>query len=381
MKEVIVTPSLNPVDDWYKNLLKDVFTTGVEKEDRTGTGTYSVFGRTFRHHMKDGFPLLTSKKMYMKGVVVELIWFLGGHMRADRGYQKYGRTNIKYLLDNDCLIWVGDAYKRYLNSCNKPQPNQMNYWMYSNHDRSFRPYTRKEFIERIKTDDKFAIKWGDLGPIYGAQWTEWYCGERPPINQIDNLIRDLKENPDSRRLMVNAWNVGELDDMVLPPCHYGFQCYTRELTPKERWTMFELSHVNFNPLDYFKPNETVTLSHAMIDRVAPEIPKRELSLMWNQRSVDVPLGLPFNIASYALLLRILARQVGMVPGELIGNLGDTHMYKNQVEGAIMQMSAETYELPKLAMNDYLGELADLEPTDFAVVDYKSAPKIDYPLSN
>jgi thymidylate synthase len=202
---------MNNIDKQYQDLLQDILDNGVEKKDRTGTGTISVFGRQIRHKMSEGFPLLTTKKMPWKSIVTELLWFLQGD------------TNIKWLVDNGCNIWNGDAYKNYLLLMIGNEPEKI--------------LSMDDFIDKIKNDDKFAKKWGDLGPIYGKQWRKWApeSGEinKGGVDQIANLINDLKSNPDSRRLMVNAWNVGELDQMVLPPCHYGFQVYTRELGGEE----------------------------------------------------------------------------------------------------------------------------------------------------
>src|SRR6056300_1135166 len=225
---------MNRLDTDYQALLKDIIYNGREKGDRTGTGTLSVFGRQIRHKMSDGYPLLTTKKMAFKTMVTELLWFLKGD------------TNIKYLVDNGCNIWNGDAYKRYETYAqNLEEPN----WSVHIEDpiqNKVRILTQKEFIEQIKTDDEFAKKWGELGPIYGKQWRSWIrrtTREEKIVNpgvyteqidQIQNLINELKNNPDSRRLMVNAWNVGELDKMTLPPCHYGFQVYTREMGLNER---------------------------------------------------------------------------------------------------------------------------------------------------
>ena len=254
---------------------------------------------------------------------------------------------------------------------------------------SGRPLTKEEFINKIKTDDEFANKWGELGPIYGEQWREWSkfdktCPNEPydfeyhmsfdgPIDQISNLIEQLKTNPDSRRLMVNAWNVGELDQMTLPPCHYGFQVWTRELTLEERGVNYE---TNYKGL---KRNKT----HEDFDKIG--IPKRAISLMWNQRSVDTFLGLPFNIASYGLLLEIIAKEVNMVPDELIGNLGDVHLYKNHVEQAKEQMTREPMKLPKLnELPNYLCMKDDWEcykPSDITLDNYQSHPSIPAPLSN
>jgi thymidylate synthase len=238
----------------------------------------------------------------------------------------------------------------------------------------------EQFIEMIRTDDEFAKEWGELGPVYGKQWRSWGEGfKRVPnekgdkvyhvtttgIDQIANLINDLKTNPDSRRLMVNAWNVGGLNQMVLPPCHYGFQVYTRKLTMKER----------FEAAGGREPGT--------------EIPTRAISLMWNQRSVDTFLGLPFNIASYGLLLEIIAKAVNMVPDELIGNLGDTHLYLNHIEQAKEQIGREPFELPTLNMvktdafwNGFdVSLFGHLDPTDFIIENYQSHPTIKAPLSN
>ena len=322
----------NKLDKQYQALLQDILDNGYQKGDRTGTGTISVFGRQIRHNMKDGFPLLTTKKMYFKGIVTELLWFLRGD------------TNIKFLVDNDCHIWDGDAYKNYLKNFTPPEcpPNldvQPDY---------YEPMSKDMFIYGIKTDDEFAKKWGELGPVYGKQWRSWQTyspyqkigsyedgtgvyayKKNTNIDQIANLINDLKTNPDSRRLMVNAWNVGELDQMTLPPCHYGFQVYTRELTEYERGELLQPSGLDALNREgryrFWKENN---------------MPTRAISLMWNQRSVDTFLGLPFNIASYGLLLEIIAKAVNMVPDELIGNLGDVHLYSNHIEQAKEQIGRE-----------------------------------------
>jgi thymidylate synthase len=310
----------------YLRLLKDVLDNGKEKEDRTGTGTISVFGRQIRHKMNQGFPLLTTKKMYWKGIVTELLWFLRGD------------TNIKYLVDNDCHIWDGDAYKAYQSGF-----KEKHYLKPTS--------TKEEFINRIKTDDEFAKKWGELGPVYGRQWRNWNGDDfihgnfRNGIDQIQNLINDLKTNPDSRRLMVNAWNVGELDQMVLPPCHYGFQVYTRELSDKERMKLAGYEDVGGIGQNMIR--ETVDMDNS--------IPRRAISLMWNQRSVDTFLGLPFNIASYGLLLEIIAKEVNMVPDELIGTLGDCHLYKNHIEQAKEQLS----EIPWKERKEMLTDPSDI----------------------
>ena len=355
---------MSNIDKSYLNLLEDVLFNGVEKNDRTGTGTISVFGRQVRHDMKQGFPLLTTKKMYWKGIVTELLWFLRGD------------TNIKYLVDNGCNIWNGDAFKNYINQTNEYK----GVW----------PDTIEEFINRVKTDDEFANKWGELGPIYGQQWRDWeyYCGGGDcNIDQISNLIEQLKTNPDSRRLMVNAWNVGEIEQMTLPPCHYGFQVWTRELSLEERFNMYKPE----GRFSFFQEQYPGTHKRNNPDELldAFNIPKREISLMWNQRSEDTFLGLPFNIASYGLLLEIIANEVNMIPGELVGNLGDVHLYKNHIDQAREQLTREPLPLSKLIINNEfwnpdqgtIEQINYITPDDFYIKDYQSHSTIKAPLSN
>ncbi len=419
----------NKLDYDYKNLLKDILQNGSEKDTRNGK-VLSVFGRQIRHNMRDGFPLLTTKKIPFKIVVTELLWFLRGE------------TNIKPLVDANCNIWNGDAYRHYEKSFRFARKMQSSVSDVSD----MVLLTMEEFVEKIKTDEEFAKKWGELGPIYGKQWRKWKSKSFPfgtgkdnkepiYIDQIINLVNDLKNDPDSRRLMVNAWNVGELDDMVLPPCHFGFQCFTRELTYKERY-------------DYwFARNYETGMEHNY--SIVPDFensyyqipPTRALSLMWNQRSVDTFLGLPFNIASYGVLLQLLAEEVNMVPEELIGNLGDTHLYLNHVEQAqeqighdytfaekyqmlkekvdlpnisfprfispsfrdhyqpmmeehrIPENSKEPFPLPTLLINsefwnpeqilgdDFNAVIEQMEVGDFQIQDYKSHETIKAPLSN
>jgi thymidylate synthase len=391
---------MNNLDKQYTDLLQDILDNGVTKQDRTGTGTLSAFGRQIRHKMSEGFPLLTTKKMPFRLIATELMWFLRGD------------TNIKYLVDNNCHIWDGDAFKNYLNTY------KGNFEM-----------DKDEFVEAIKTNPEFAKKWGNLGPVYGRQWRNWETDDtdapryehwKKDIDQISNLIHDLKTTPDSRRLMVNAWNVGELDSMVLPPCHYGFQVYTRELTWEERFDIHK-KYITEDKLDLVFELAT----NENLDKLG--VPTRAISLMWNQRSVDTFLGLPFNIASYGLLLEIIAKAVNMVPDELIGNLGDTHLYLDHIEQAkeqigrdltederyelvTQQMSKlraitdedyikyniptrtrEPYPLPTLkhmktdefykALSEDASLFTHLDPTDFQVENYQAHPHIKAPLSN
>ena len=292
---------MNNLDLNYQHLLQDILLEGTEKGDRTGTGTISVFGKQIRHKMSEGFPLLTTKKMAIKTMMTELKWFLKGD------------TNIRYLVQNGCNIWNGDAYKQYKRAYEWDLDDYL---------------TEEEFIQKIKDDELFARTWGELGPLYGQQWKNWNG-----IDQIQRLVEDIKTNPDSRRLMVSAWNVDKLNKMTLPPCHYGFQCYVNN---------------------------------------------GKLSLMWNQRSVDTFLGLPFNIASYGTLLLLLCEETDLEPGELIGNLGDTHLYKNHLEQAEEQRLRTSFQLPtiKLSNVDILnGEF------DYEVIGYQSHPTIKAPLSN
>lgn len=355
---------MNTLDKKYQDLLQDILDNGTPKSDRTGTGTISVFGRQIRHKMSDGFPLLTTKKMPFKTIVTELLWFLRGD------------TNIKYLVDNNCHIWDGDAYKNYLGK--KMFSSSFEALVESDQDVLL---TQEEFIEKIKTDLNFASGNGELGPIYGKQWRSWEgykhgmvlgagLSKEQPIDQIQNLINELKSNPDSRRLMVNAWNVGELDQMVLPPCHYGFQVYTRELSLEERKQIFEdRGYV----CDVWPFNGNW---HGEYDGFG--IPRRAISLMWNQRSVDTFLGLPFNIASYGLLLMMIADEVNMVPDQLIGNLGDVHLYSNHIEQAKEQIEREPMKLPTVHVRDgiYCSSTEDV-----LLFDYESHPTIKAPLSN
>ena len=389
---------MNKLDRQYTDLLQDILDNGITKSDRTGTGTLSVFGRQIRHKMSEGFPLITTKKMYFKGIVTELLWFLRGD------------TNIKYLVDNDCHIWDGDCFSNYLKKRDK----------FSNRDNvkedvvingitgsSNRAYAKEEFINKIKIDSEFAKIWGDLGPIYGKQWRSWEYGEdravkngktypsgefmydikKESVDQISNLINDLKTNPDSRRLMVNAWNVGELDQMVLPPCHYGFQVYTRKLSREER-TKYAIEVLGMEGLlDYgHSQNDDNKILEFLNHHL---VPLRAISLMWNQRSCDFPLGIPYNIASYGLLLVLLGKIVNMIPDELIGNLGDCHIYHNQIEGVREQLTRAPYALSTLKhmKTDTFWNVFDaslfqhLDSDDFIVENYKSHSKIYFPLSN
>ena len=293
---------VNRLDERYRALLAEVLHNGTDKDDRTGTGTLSRFGMSIRHRMEDGFPVLTTKKIPLKTVATELKWFLKG------------RTDLRYLLENNCHIWTGDAYKVY---------ERVHHWDLEDPD-----YDIEEFEKQILEDNDFSRLWGNLGFIYGKQWRDWNGND-----QIRDLVNNLKNSPNSRRHIVSAWNVDDLIYMKLPPCHYAFQCYVAD---------------------------------------------GKLSLMWQQRSADLFLGVPFNISSYGMLLLLLCEVTGYEPGELIGNFGDIHLYKNHIEQAKEQINREPYALPKLSMLN-----VDLNQGEFNFVleNYNFHPAIKAPLSN
>jgi len=392
----------NNVDKQYIECLKYILDNGVKKTDRTGTGTLSVFDLSMRFKMSEGFPLLTSKKMFLKGIIHELIWFLKGD------------TNIKYLIDNDTYIWLGDAYKKYEKQIPLEEviSNDSNILKNSMIFKTkidtlsgypiFERLSKEEFINKIKTDPNFSKIWGELGPVYGKQWRDWggyktlievggyhYGGsfggpvskvegklEEVYINGIDqikNLINDLKTNPDSRRLIVNAWNVGEINKMTLPPCHFGFQCYTFEISEEERYKLARSKGL----CPKYRVGEEECSQQEHFDKY--NVPKRYLSLKWFQRSCDFPLGIPYNIASYGILLHLIAKEVNMIPYELIFNGGDCHIYLDQIEGVKKQLTQETYPLPKLIVNN--DSFDNIKYEDIQIIDYKSSPTIKFPLSN
>jgi thymidylate synthase len=364
--------------------------------------------------MKDGFPLLTTKKMAFKTMVTELLWFLRGD------------TSIEYLLENDCNIWTGDAYKNYEKNssgrkyvgskcslCNNisnhdtdyPSEHDINCIHCGKNDKWGHIYentpslSKEEFIERIKTDSEFANKWGNLGPIYGKQWRAWdrfiydpyqrenkstfRVEEVQTIDQIADAIHKLKTNPDDRGIIVSAWHVGELDQMVLRPCHNFFQFYTRELSLNDR--ILEFAKRNLDPSEFRRGGNygTVIPEEKTLEVLNKHnIPTRAISLMYNQRSVDTGLGLSFNIASYALLLIMIAKQVNMIPDELIGNLGDVHLYLNHIEPIKEQLTREPYELPTVKISDrVVNDISEYTLDDIILENYQSHPTIKMPLSN
>ena len=385
---------MNNLDKQYTDLLQDILEHGTRKMDRTGTGTISVFGRQIRHKMSEGFPAITTKKMAFKTMVTELLWFLRGD------------TNIKFLVDNNCHIWDGDAYKNYLFNSDWFPISSVNGGFIGTKTDSDEIMTQELFIDKIKTDAEFAKKWGELGPVYGKQWRNWakfnekvytkQVREVPEggrfaetrnvnwvggsevvyIDQIANLINDIKTNPDSRRLLVSAWNPADLPNQVLPPCHYGFQVYTRELSLEERVEIYGVEKIQTNNAGWYE------CSLAELDVNQANIPKRAISLMFNMRSTDVGLGLSFNLSSYGLLLMMIAKQVNMVPDELIYNGGDVHLYLNHIEPIKEQLTREPYELPTVKISDrVVNDISEYTLDDITLENYQSHPSIKMPLSN
>lgn len=337
---------MNRADKQYQALLSNIIENGRQKGDRTGTGTISIPFATLDFNMAEGFPLLTTKKVFTKAIVHELLWFLQGD------------TNIKYLEDNGVTIWTSDAYREYTKRLSGQPESEI--------------LTKENFGLAIKKSPDFAKLYGELGPVYGHQWRDWnypyfenYTGDdnKPKlkmttkgVDQIQQVMDKLINNPDDRRIMVSAWNVAEIDKMALPPCHYGFQLYSEELTTLERWNWLkEFSYQN----SYTLPWDRMALpTHEWFDQytevygtnIPLSIPKRRLSLIWDQRSCDTFLGIPFNIASYGILLHMFAQQANMVPDRLIGSLKNVHIYNNHKDQCIEQIARESRELPKLVLN-------------------------------
>lgn len=294
----------------YLDMLQHILDEGVYKDDRTGTGTYSVFGYQTRFDLSEGFPLLTTKKLHLKSIIHELLWFLSGE------------TNIRYLKENGVSIW-----------------------------------------------DDWADENGDLGRVYGSQWRSWRGADGVVVDQIANLIHQIKTNPDSRRLMVSAWNPAEIDDMALPPCHCLFQFYSREATDVERAVFLE-QKLGY-PGVYVGETDASWLDKA--DELG--IPKRVLSCQLFQRSVDAYLGKPFNIASYALLTMMIAQVTNHAPGEFVHTSGDLHLYSNHVEQANLQLTREPLRLPRMRLNPEVKDIFDFKFEDFILENYEAHPHI------
>lgn len=294
----------------YLDLVRHVLENGEKKEDRTGTGTLSVFGYQNRYDLREGFPLLTTKKVYFRGILHELLWFLKGD------------TNIKYLVDRNVRIW--------------------NEWPYETYKASdeYKGETLEEFVEKIKSEDGFAEKWGELGPVYGKQWIRWEGHDGKPINQIQNVLDQIKSNPKSRRLMVSGWNVADIQELIAgkksapPLCHTLFQ--------------FNVS------------------------------PDKHIDMQLYQRSADIALGVPFNIASYSMLLMMVANECGLTPRHFIHTFGDAHIYLNHVEGLKEQLKRTPKKLPQLKIADK--GFWDLEFEDFELVGYECDEPIKFEIA-
>ncbi len=295
----------------YLDLLQKITDQGVVKGDRTGTGTKSIFGYQMRFDLGVGFPLLTTKRVFLKGVIYELLWFLNGD------------TNIKYLVDNGVHIWDNDAYRYYTEQCSK---------------QGVTPITKDSFMESVTAQSPSNIEgyeYGDLNHVYGHQWRSWGGYDGGVVDQIAEVVRSIKESPNSRRMIVSAWNVAEVEDMALPPCHVLFQFYVAD---------------------------------------------GKLSCMLYQRSADTFLGVPFNIASYALLTQMIAQICGLGVGEFVHTLGDTHLYLNHFEQVKEQLSREPRTLPRMVINPAVKSIFDFKYEDFVVEDYNPHPTISAPMS-
>lgn len=295
----------------YLDLIEKIATEGITKGDRTGTGTKSIFGHQMRFDLSEGFPLLTTKKVFLKGIIYELLWFLRGD------------TNISYLVSNKVHIWDNDAYRYYCELCAKSQIESL---------------SREEFLTRAEAKSESPIEgytFGDLGDVYGSQWRKWEGADGKVVDQIRDVIECIKSNPNSRRMIVSAWNVAEVDGMALPPCHVMFQFY---------------------------------------------VAQGRLSCQLYQRSADTFLGVPFNIASYALLVMMIARECDLEAGEFIHTLGDTHLYLNHLDQVREQLSRTPRALPVMRLNPEKSSIFDFEYEDFTLEGYDPYPTITAPMS-
>jgi thymidylate synthase len=365
---------MNNTDKQYLDLVNLVLNEGEAKEDRTGVGTIGVFGHQMRFKMSEGFPLLTLKKTHHPAIVHELLWFLNS---MPEQYKKYGNTNIKYLVDNNCNIWNEWSYECYTKHCSKMEEPDMDLLIEETQESRLRVMTQNEFIQRIKDDSAFALFWGELGPIYGRQWTAWEnIGNDQSvswINQIDVAINRLKEFPEDRGIIVSAWNVSQLGQMALRPCHTMFQFYAVKMSLSERFSL--------------APFEVQSQKHSMMSPEALHkimddagIQQYKLSLQLYQRSCDIGLGLPFNIASYALLLEMVAQVTGMVANEFIHTIGDAHIYKNHVEKISWIKNREGFSLPKLRLNKGIKNITDFRFEDISIEGYQSEKGIILPVA-
>jgi len=313
-------------ENQYLQLLRDVLNNGVRKEDRTGTGTISTFGYQMRFPLSEGFPLLTTKRVSFKMIASELFWF----MRGD--------TNIRYLLQNNNNIWNEWAFKRWVESSEYSGPDMTDFGLRSQRDETFAEAYKLEmdaFKSKILEDESFAERYGELGDVYGKQWRAWKTARGETIDQLGDVIRTIKSNPDSRRLIVSAWNPEDVPTMALPPCHTMFQFYVAE---------------------------------------------GKLSCQLYQRSGDIFLGIPFNIASYALLTHLVAHECGLEVGDFVHTLGDAHIYSNHLEQIEAQLSREPKSLPILRINPDKRSVFQFELSDLLLEGYDPHPAIKAPVA-
>lgn len=362
---------MNSYDRKYLDMVRDVLENGTKKMDRTGVGTYSVFGRQLRHDMSEGFPLLTTKKIFTKAMFHELLWFISGG------------DNIRYLVQNGVRIWNEWPYERYI----KHEEAEVELMREQGVLVDYQKTNMDEFVRQIIEDREFAERWGALGPVYGYQWRKWEVrdeqGNLSRVDQLQAVIDDLRDNPDSRRIMVTAWNPGQLKDQLLPPCHFQFQLWTKELTSNERESLYHNSGRPVKLVAHFKhPASDVQadkLANAHIHEFLDDegVPRRSLSLMFNMRSVDCFLGAPFDIASYGALLHMLAHFAGMTAGDLIMTSGDTHVYQNHIDQVKEQLSRQPYKLPKFELKTRANTIDGVtyEELSSSLTDYQCHPAI------
>lgn len=346
---------MNNTDKQYKELINKILADGHPRKDRTGVGSISIFGHQMRFKMEEGFPLLTLRKIHTKSMIHELLWFLGSF---DEKFNMFGNCNIRYLLEaGNVTIWTEWPYQEY-NKRKQYRPELPN-------------LTMKEFEAKIMIDNDFALEFGTIGPGYGKQWTN--CGGGVEkfrdeqgnsfmrviqgVNQIDDVINQLKKNPDSRRIIVDSWNPVDLPEMLLPPCHMMFQFSTYKMTHKEK-------------IDELRKVDSVVTKQKL-----DKFPERKLSLQMYQRSCDSGLGLPFNISEYSLLLHLMAQVVHMIPDEFIWVGGDTHIYNNHIDQLKELVKRDSYPLPTIKINKNIGSIYDFRYEDIIIEDYKSHPHI------
>lgn len=310
----------------YQELLQDILTNGTKKEDRTGTGTISVFGRQMRFDLAAGFPLVTTKRVPFRLIASEMLWFIKGD------------TNIRYLLQHNNHIWNEWAFKKWVESADYSGPDMSNFGLRSQQDENFKLQYNEQmdkFVKKVLEDDEFAKQYGELGDVYGKQWRDWTTTQGGTIDQLKEVIHMIKTNPDSRRLIVSAWNPEDVPSMALPPCHTLFQFYVAE---------------------------------------------GKLSCQLYQRSADTFLGVPFNISGYALLTHLIAHECGLGVGEFVHTIGDAHIYTNHLDQIQTLLSREPRELPTLKLNKDVASIFDFDVSDIEMLDYNPYPTIKAPVA-